>query len=53
MNHRYAYCKPEDALMHELRQQMKKNNADGNSPNGANKQRKRRTYSYNILKRFF
>ena len=42
MNHRYAYCKPEDALMHELRQQMKKNNGDGNSTNGTSKQRKRR-----------
>lgn len=26
MNHRYAYCKPEDTMMQELRQQLKKSN---------------------------
>lgn len=27
MNHRYAYCKPEDTMMQELRQQLKKSNS--------------------------
>uniref|UniRef100_F6VPC4 C2H2-type domain-containing protein n=1 Tax=Ciona intestinalis TaxID=7719 RepID=F6VPC4_CIOIN len=44
MNHRYAYCKPEDAIMQELRQQMKKNgDVTSPSPNVAPKQKKRRT----------
>lgn len=34
MNHRYAYCKPEDAVMQELRQQMKKAGREMNN-NGA------------------
>ena len=34
MNHRYAYCKPEDAVMQELRQQMKKAGRELNN-NGA------------------
>ncbi|CAK8679372.1 unnamed protein product [Clavelina lepadiformis] len=40
MNHRYAYCKPEDAIVHELRQQMRR--SDPNSPAISSKQRKRK-----------
>ncbi|XP_077966737.1 uncharacterized protein LOC120343354 isoform X2 [Styela clava] len=31
MNHRYAYCKPEDTMMQELRQQLKKSHNENNS----------------------
>uniref|UniRef100_H2YDL4 C2H2-type domain-containing protein n=1 Tax=Ciona savignyi TaxID=51511 RepID=H2YDL4_CIOSA len=43
MNHRYAYCKPEDAILQELRQQMKKNGeATSPGPSPAAKSKKRR-----------
>nr|CAB3267909.1 ZF(C2H2)-33 zinc finger protein [Phallusia mammillata] len=46
MNHRYAYCKPGDALMQELRQQMKKS-VDANTQNNntaENKPKKRKNF---------
>jgi len=51
MNHRYAYCKPEDAVMQELRQQMKKAGKDlyNNGTYGSPKQNKQKGYPKQAL----